>query len=185
MQWDLLSKESILKTVPFTVEKLALFDRAQQKPMSHPYYRLTCADWVNVLAITPDRKAVLIRQSRAGSLSDILEVPGGMVDSHEKDVTLAAMRELEEETGYTSKTALFLGKINPNPALFDNNVHMFLVLNAVPNERRQHFPDASELIATELVPISELDAMVRTGQINHALAALTIMMARKYLDNMH
>lgn len=180
MQWDVKEKTEVLKTVPFAVEQLTLFDRQKQK-LLHPYHRLTCPDWVNVLAITPTMEAILVRQSRAGSMTETLEVPGGMIDRHEKDPTMAALRELEEETGYTARTVLPLGSINPNPAIMANTVHMFLALQAVPNETRRHFPDEGEQIEIVHVPAHELDQLVRLRRIDSALAALTIMLAGKYV----
>jgi 8-oxo-dGTP pyrophosphatase MutT (NUDIX family) len=176
----LLGKRDVLATKPFTVEELQL--ARDDRPLDHPYYRLTTTDWVNILPILPDGRALLIRQFRAGALRPILEVPGGMVDAGEKDAMMAALRELEEETGYTSQRVLPLGTINPNPAIMSNRTHFFLALAAMPNPSRKHFPDAEERIELELVPATDLDLMVRTGQIDHALAALCIMLAGKYID---
>jgi 8-oxo-dGTP pyrophosphatase MutT (NUDIX family) len=180
MQWDVLKQRTILKTVPFSVEELELHDK-QRNLALEPYHRLLCPDWVNVLAVTPDHQAVLIRQSRAGSLSEILEVPGGCVDPGERDVTMSAARELEEETGFTTQRLLFLGAQNPNPATHNNLVHMFVGLQCVQAGTRRHFPDEGENIRVELCPVSELEDLVRQGRIGSALASLTIMLALKYL----
>ncbi len=181
MQWTLLKKEEILKTFPFNVERLELFDEKRQAPTSHPYFRLNCADWVNVLPITSNGKALLIKQSRAGNLKETLEIPGGMMDVGEKDPTLAAARELEEETGFTSQRFLPLGRINPNPAIMANNLYMFLALDVIPNPQRRYFPDENESIEIMPVDTQELDQLVRLGRIDSALAALTIMLAGKYI----
>lgn len=179
MSFDIRDRRVLLQTIPFTVEELDLIGR--NGPMAHPYHRLVCGDWVNVLPVTTDMRAVLIRQPRAGSLSTTLEVPGGLVDPGERDVMMAAMRELEEETGYTSQRVLPLASINPNPAIMNNRCHFFVALGCFLNPQRKHFPDAEEDIAIELHPIKDLDHMVRTHQIDHALAALCIMLAGKYL----
>ncbi len=176
---DLVGKKTVLKTHPFCVEEISLSRDGQ--PFAHPYYRLTCADWVNVLPITSDNKAVLIRQARAGSMKRVLETPGGMIDAGEKDSTMAAVRELEEETGYTTQRILPLGALNPNPAIMTNRCHYFLALNCHVNPNRQHFPDAEERIEVELYDVAELDHLVRSGQVDHSLSALCIMLAAKYL----
>jgi ADP-ribose pyrophosphatase len=176
---ELSGKKTILETHPFSVEELSLTRDGQ--PITHPYYRLHCADWVNVLPVTTDRKAILVRQPRAGSMKRVLETPGGMIDPHEKDPTMAALRELEEETGFTSQRILPLAVINPNPAIMTNRCHYFLALNCYVNPTRTHFPDAEERIELEVHDFATLDQMIRSGEIDHSLSALCIMLAGKYL----
>ena len=172
--------ETTVETPIFNVEALHL--NCDGQPLSHPYHRLTCPDWVNVLPITADGQAVLIKQPRAGSLTICTEIPGGMVDPHEKDPTLAAARELEEETGYTSQRILPVGALNPNPAIMNNRCHFFVALGCTLNPDRQHFPDREERIEVKLVPAKDLGHMVRTGQIDHSLCVACILLAGKYVD---
>ena len=177
----LLEKKTVFSSRPFDVEEMVVAN--DDAPIDHPYYRIVCADWANVLPITFDGKAVLIRQVRAGSMKATLEVPGGVIDESERrDPMMAAARELEEETGFTSQRILPLGALNPNPAIMTNRVHFFLALSCEFSQNRKHFPDAEERIETVLVPVAELDQMVRTGQIDHALSALCITLAMKYLN---
>ena len=61
------------------------------------FFVLDTNDWVNVLAITPNRELVLVRQFRYGSQEYSLEPPGGVIEKGE-DPVLAGMRELSEET---------------------------------------------------------------------------------------
>lgn len=181
MSIDIHSQETVLKTFPFTVEKLRIKRNGQL--LDHVYHRLRCPDWVNILPITSDGQAILIKQSRVGSLSTTLEIPGGVVDQgEEKDPTLAAIRELEEETGYTTQKILSLGSFLPNPAIQDNKVHFFIALNCELNTRRRHFPDHLEDIQVVLTPSHQLSELVRLGQINHSLCGLCIQLSRKYVD---
>ena len=180
MKLELLKKRTLLETIPFNVEEIEF--KSSRGLAKHPYYRLQCADWVNILPVTAGNKALLIRQPRAGVLGPVLEVPGGMVDPGEKDVTMAAVRELEEETGYTSQRILPLGSFNPNPAIMTNRCHFFLALGCYLNPDRKHFPDAEEVIEVVETDVTDLEHMVRFGEINHSLAALCIMLAAKYVQ---
>jgi ADP-ribose pyrophosphatase len=175
----LLDKKVVLKTHPFNVEELSLSIRGRVLP--HPYYRLDCPDWVNVLPITRDNKAILIRQPRAGNMLNVLETPGGVANQGEKDMTMAAVRELEEETGFTSQRILPLASLNPNPAIMNNMCHFFLALNCELANPRTLFPDADEAIDLEVFNADELEHLVRSGQVNHSLSALCIMLAAKYI----
>jgi 8-oxo-dGTP pyrophosphatase MutT (NUDIX family) len=127
---------------------------------------IECVDWVNVIALTPEDRVVLIRQFRAGTNTICLEIPGGMVDAGEAP-EIAAARELEEETGYTADVWRHLGTSAPNPAIQSNRLHSYLALDARPT-RPTRF-DSSEVIAIDTAPLSEVRTMLRDGRIDHAL----------------
>jgi ADP-ribose pyrophosphatase len=55
---------------------------------------------VCTLALTPDKKVILVRQFRPGPQRIVSEIPGGGLEKGESAKT-AAKRELLEETGYT------------------------------------------------------------------------------------
>ena len=178
--WTIAEQTSLLKTPILEVQKLSILEDGVA--LSHPYYRIHCPDWVNILPITANNEALLIRQERAGSMTQILETPGGMVDAHEaKDPTASALRELEEETAYTTQKLLFLGSLNPNPALHDNRIHFFLALACQLAQNRKHFPDTEERIEIVKVKVEDLEDMVRLGRIDHSLSALCIFLAGKYI----
>lgn len=179
MKWSLVQQEDLLRCVPFTVQKLTI--ERDGRPLSHPFHRLAAPDWANILPITDDNQAVLIRQPRAGAMSLILESPGGAVDANEAEAIAAAARELEEETGYVSRRLTHAGSINPNPALFQNKIHFYLAEGCHIPQNRKHFPDASEEIEIVLVPLDQLEEMVIQGEINHALAALGILLCLRIL----
>ena len=176
MNWKATNKKNVISTPIFALEELELHDVAKNRPLSHPFYRLTSADWVNILPITADNEAILIRQPRAGNLQVTLEIPGGIIDRGE-DPAKAALRELEEETGYHAESIELLTSMSPNPALFDNTLHMFLAKNATVADSRSRFPDENESIETIKIPLDQLALMVYRGEINSALASLTIMLA--------
>src|SRR5690349_16614812 len=88
----------------------------------YPRVAISCPDWVNVIPVTRSGEVVLVRQFRFGIWQDTLEIPGGMVDDGEAPAD-AALRELEEETGYRPRELVPLGSIHPNPALQSNRCH--------------------------------------------------------------
>ncbi|MFC1687540.1 NUDIX hydrolase [Patescibacteria group bacterium] len=59
-------------------------------------------DTVSIIAITPDKKILVQRQTQPHRKKSWISLPGGRVDDYEKPLA-AAKRELLEETGYTSK----------------------------------------------------------------------------------
>lgn len=130
------------------------------------FSRITCGDWVNVIALTPDDEVVLLEQFRVGIEKVCLEIPGGMVDPGELP-EVAAARELLEETGYTSSRWQRLGIVAPNPAIQNNRLHSFLALDA----RRTHEPqlDTHEVVSVSTRPLREVGELLRRGAFEHAL----------------
>lgn len=128
---------------------------------------LECPDWVNVIALTTDKRVILVRQFRFGTWSNTLEIPGGMVDPGETDIQAAALRELEEETGFVAGEVKRLGSSHPNPATHTNRLHSFLALDCV--QAHDGKPDHGEDLELVLTPRAELPRLVAEGAITHSL----------------
>ena len=95
----------------------------------HDFFVIDCANWVNVVALTPDQQFVMVEQYRHGSNTVELEIPGGMIDAKDASPVTAGVRELREETGYEGEQARMLGEIFPNPAIMSNVCYTVLVEN--------------------------------------------------------
>ena len=133
----------------------------------HDFFVLDSVDWVNVVAVTPDQQLVMVEQYRHGSNTVELEIPGGMMDKHERDPVATAVRELREETGYEGENARLLGKIWSNPAIMSNRTYTVLIENC----RLKHAVDfdGGEDLATQLVPVAEIPQLVADEKIGHNL----------------
>lgn len=134
-------------------------------------------DWVNVLALTPDLRLVLVRQFRFGIDDFSLEIPGGMIDSGE-DPIAAAVRELREETGFEGRNARLIGSVHPNPAIQNNRCHIVLVEHA---ERRAATDwDDDEEIEVTTAPVDEVLEWARSGRITHSLVLCALLYFEGY-----
>jgi ADP-ribose pyrophosphatase len=129
-------------------------------------------DWVNVVAVTPDGRIVLVNQFRFGVNQLSLEIPGGVIEAGE-DPLVVGVRELREETGYGGGRARILGSVYPNPAIQDNRCHYVLVEDAVPVGPMQWDPD--EEIQVSTAPVDEVLGWARSGRIMHSLSVAALM----------
>jgi ADP-ribose pyrophosphatase len=138
----------------------------------HDFYVLDSVNWVNVIALTPDRQLVMIKQFRHGSNTVELEIPGGMMDAGESDPVTTAVRELREETGYEGENARLLGKIWSNPAILSNRTFTVLIENC----RLKHDVDwdHGEDLVTRLVPAAEIPKLVAGEKIGHSLVVVAL-----------
>lgn len=138
----------------------------------HEVYVIDCTNWVNVIALTPDRQLVMIEQYRHGSTTVELEIPGGMMDAHDGSAAAAGVRELREETGYEGENPRLLGEVFPNPAIMSNTCFTVMVENC-----RCVHPvefDHGEDMVTRLVPIADIPKLVATGKIKHSLVVVAL-----------
>jgi 8-oxo-dGTP pyrophosphatase MutT (NUDIX family) len=138
----------------------------------HDFFIIESVGWVNVIAVTPDQRLVMVRQYRFGSQTVELEIPGGMMDPHDTDPVATAVRELREETGYEGENARLLGQVWSNPAILNNRTYTVLIENC----RLQHGVefDSGEDLETLLVPVSEIPQLVADEKIGHPLVVVAL-----------
>jgi len=138
----------------------------------HDFFVIDCVNWVNVVAVTPDRELVMVEQFRHGTNTVELEIPGGTIDASDASPVEAGLRELREETGYQAQEAQLLGQIFPNPAIMSNICYTVLARNC----RLEH-PlqlDSGEDLLTRLVPVSDIPGLVKSGKIAHSLVVVAL-----------
>jgi ADP-ribose pyrophosphatase len=132
------------------------------------FYTIDTNDWVNIIPMTSNDEVVMIKQYRHGSKEITLEIPGGLVD--EGDHREAALRELLEETGCAGENIELLGSVNPNPAIFNNLCHTYLVKNIKKVAEMNLDPD--EDIEVTYMPIHAIPSLIEKGTISHALVVV-------------
>lgn len=136
------------------------------------FYVIECVDWVNVIAITPQRELVMVEQFRHGTNTIELEIPGGIMDAKDSSPVATGVRELREETGYEGNNARLLASVFANPAIMNNTCHTVIVEDCVPKHPVEW--DSGEDMVTRLVPVSEVPALVAAGKIRHPLVVAAL-----------
>jgi 8-oxo-dGTP pyrophosphatase MutT (NUDIX family) len=140
------------------------------------FHLLESPEWASVVALTPDRHAVMVRQYRHGAARSCLEFPAGVIDANE-DGLGAARRELEEETGFVAREWRSLFVVNTEPARHRTRAHFFVALGAEPSGTSRLEP--TEEISVELVPETELVTRFENGDIVHAVHIAALMTAAR------
>jgi 8-oxo-dGTP pyrophosphatase MutT (NUDIX family) len=163
--WKLLKEEEGPDLKLFKARYLWMENPRNQRQLKRLV--LDGVDWVNVVVLTPERKAVMVRQYRFGTGKVTTEIPGGTVEPGETS-RKAAERELTEETGYTGRAWRYLGAVEPNPAFHNNLCHQWLVEDAVQSGAPR--PDPGEDITVHEFTVEELKEEIAAGRLKHSLA---------------
>ena len=113
---------------------------------------------VAIVALTPQDQLLLVEQLRPAVGCNVIELPAGLVgdraDDPDEALATAALRELEEETGYRARTMERLAGGPTSPGLSGEVITFF---RAGPLERiGSGGGDASEDIRVHEIPLPEL-----------------------------
>jgi ADP-ribose pyrophosphatase len=136
------------------------------------YYFVHTPGSVMVVPVTAEGKLVFVRQFRYLNSRISLEFPGGGVKEGQ-DLSEAASRELQEETGFEAGQLLELSHFNPMNGVTDE---LCTVFRATDLKKNIASPEPTEEFELLELRIDECHAAIRSGQLwdGMTLAALTI-----------
>jgi len=174
--------ETVSEKLRLDCKVYRIYERLCKHPIDgrqSDFYVMEAPDWVQVLALTPQQKLVVVNQFRHGSGRLSWEVPGGVVEAGE-DPLEAGLRELREETGYCGENPRMIGKAMPNPALMNNFTHFLLVENCRITGDRSLDPN-EEIEYTER-PVREVLDLCRSGEIYHSITLNALFFLERELE---
>ncbi len=124
-----------------------------------------------VLCITPDNKVLLIKQFRYAYDEMLYEIPAGKLEAGE-DPKLAAIRELEEETGMKASNVELLTEMYPTCGYSAERIYIYLALDCI---KTQTNLDEDEFIIEEYIDFDKALDMVNDGTIKDAKTICALM----------
>jgi ADP-ribose pyrophosphatase len=121
---------------------------------------------VAILAITADKKVVMVEQYRKALERTIVEIPAGKLEKGEEPA-LCARRELEEETGYECVSLEWLTSFYTSPGFADEIVHVYVATGLTKKENAAAL-DEDEFVNLEELTLEEAVQYVKEQKIYDA-----------------
>ncbi|EOZ4064706.1 NUDIX hydrolase [Staphylococcus pseudintermedius] len=156
-----ISKESIYKGKFIEVEKHKV-----SLPNNETAYREVVKHngAVAICALTPDQQVILVKQYRKALEQELLEIPAGKLEPGE-DRESAAMRELEEETGYKAKKLTLIGEVYGTPGFSNEKISVYFADNLVEGKVNL---DEDEFVEKVLYSLDDVKKAVEARTIEDA-----------------
>lgn len=156
-----ISKESIYKGKIIEVEKHKV-----SLPNNETAYREVVKHngAVAICALTPEQQVILVKQYRKALEQELLEIPAGKLEPGE-DRESAAMRELEEETGYKAKKLTLIGEVYGTPGFSNEKISVYFADDLVEGEVNL---DEDEFVEKVLYSLEDVKKAIEARTIEDA-----------------
>lgn len=139
---------------------------------------------VGIVALTKDRRIILVEQYRRPVEASVIEIPAGLAGdiegAEDEPLVEAAKRELLEETGYRADKWTLLTEGCTSPGLTDESITVFLAEELEKIESGGG--DASESIEVHEVPLADLAPWLAAKQQSGALIDLKLYAALYFAE---
>ncbi len=133
-----------------------------------------------VLPITHTREVVFVRQYRHAVGDFFIELPAGNFNPSQESAESAAMRELQEETGYIAQQVKKIATLHDKPSKDTNKIHLFLAENIIQTGKKNF--DITEDIEVILIPVETVLDKVAQGEISVAGTVAALFLGLKFIS---
>lgn len=132
--------------------------------------RIERCDSVSIIAFADEKNILLLREYRPFYGEYIWMLPSGRVDK-EKDIAVAAQRELQEETGFRSGKIKLYCSTNHSESLISSN-HIFIARILTPAPLPQ---DDDELIEVHTLSLDDALEKILSSKFVHTASAFALL----------
>lgn len=128
---------------------------------------------VAVIPVTKDGKIIMVRQFRKALEKEIIEIPAGKLELGEAP-EVTAIRELEEETGYTTKQLQYVQSFYTSPGFADEIIYLYYTDQLEPMIDEAEL-DEDEFVEVMEVSLDEAETFMKEEKIHDAKTVFALM----------
>lgn len=115
-------------------------------------------------------KMIVVEQYRKPLEKSQVEIPAGKLDAGEEPLK-AALRELEEETGYRSDNVRLVSSFYTSPGFADEIIHLYIAEDLIKGTAN---PDEDEFLDCEAITLEQAQQYMREGRISDAKTIMAV-----------
>lgn len=133
---------------------------------------------VAIIPITNDYKIIFVEQYRKPLERSLIEIPAGKLEKGEQP-EITAIRELEEETGYTTKELTYVTSFYTSPGFANELIHIYMTDKLMPLPKvkkgdEDEFVDLIEMTLNEAKQL-EKDKRIYDAKTIYALKYIELL----------
>ena len=132
-------------------------------------------DVVSCVATDESGNVIMLEEYRYAINQTVLHLPAGTIERGAEDPQIAALRELQEETGYTATDIQKVGELHDYPSKATHVIHVFRIRGAKKTSDTAH--EASEQIRLKLMRPAEVKQAVLSNKIKTSGAVASLVLA--------
>jgi 8-oxo-dGTP pyrophosphatase MutT (NUDIX family) len=137
-------------------------------------------DEVLVIPLTHQREIILISEPSVAFGKPTLVLPGGATEQGETHEQ-TALRELQEEIGYTTMSLDFLGEVRPFSKYIALQSFIYIAHELIPSKLQG---DEDYPILVEQVPLKDFKHLITCGRLLDARVIAALFLAYNFLDGL-
>lgn len=134
---------------------------------------------VAIIAVTADKKIVFVEQYRKALEKSIIEIPAGKLEPGEEPA-VTAIRELEEETGYTTEHLEYVTSFYSSPGFADELLYLYFTDQLIPVEEKKEL-DEDEFVELIELTLEEAEKLVEEERIHDVKTAYALLYLKQKL----
>ncbi|GAA3651296.1 NUDIX hydrolase [Asaccharospora irregularis] len=133
---------------------------------------------VGIVALTEDKKLILVKQFRKPIEKVIWELPAGKLEIGENPKE-CAIRELKEETGYSAENIKLIHKFFTSAGFSNEKLYIYLATGLIKGDT--HF-DEDEFLDIFEVDFNEAYDLVLNNEVEDAKTSIGILLAKELIE---
>lgn len=178
MSWKLLSKKTVLNTFRSSVQSWRM---SLPNGKSRDFFIAAGYSYIIVLAIDVNGRVIIVNQFYISQQKKLVSLVAGIIDDNEEPQD-TARRELMEETGYTAKRFISLGK-SIKGKYATGEAHYFLALEA--SKVQEPELEGTEDIEILMISMSKFKKLLKQRKLlDEAFMEVCACRALAYLNNL-